>query len=498
MANASGSTRIRSDYVRNQTYSESLQETISQNEYLAEAYGAMARAVLAIEDEGWSPIAQFKNRGFSLDNIKQISATAREQTQSNPLLKRGARLRASYVFGRGYKFGTLAPRYQKIIDDPVNQEVLFSNTAGKKNCRTLFTDGNFYVRYDTVTKKFSRVPLSQITDIATDPDDEEMVRYYKRSYDRKVTVNGTEKTQPVEVWYPVDRYQPSSGGYFDKIGDVPVDTQFVIFDMRKNDDSGSFIGVPDCLPALPWAWAYSEYLKDGSKLLKALAQIAWHVRSKTGKGVNNASAKIAGMRTAGSTAATSSEVDIQALPRANAVDLQTGRPLAAMAATAMEVSVTAILSDVGQGGSNASEKTLDQPTINAALADQEDWIEFFKRVLKYIGVPDAAQVVKFNKIVVDPTYRNVQNIGQAWDSGTFKPEIINAAYAEELDLEPGGIPEGVMIPNNEKYTGTLSNDNQPAGASGGSTVATGQGKSGAGVGDIANDNDQRANGEYSQ
>jgi len=72
------------------------------------------------------------------------------------------------VFGRGFSLGDLKGPQQKIVDDPVNQAVLFGPGATKKNERTLFTDGNFFTLFNRKTKRFSRVPLGQITGVVTD------------------------------------------------------------------------------------------------------------------------------------------------------------------------------------------------------------------------------------------------------------------------------------------------------------------------------------------
>jgi hypothetical protein len=120
-----------------------------------------------------------------------VARQARRQTASNPVLKRGAMLRSSYVFGHGYKMSSrnpLPPRFMDIINDPINQKVFFSEGASKKNERALFTDGNFFVRYDRRNRRFSRVPLDEIAGWATDPDDPEIIRYYLREYELRQPV----------------------------------------------------------------------------------------------------------------------------------------------------------------------------------------------------------------------------------------------------------------------------------------------------------------------
>lgn len=457
-----------------------------ENELYRESYAAIANAALEFDEKGWSPLNSVTTEGFSLMEAKRISGTSREQATSNPLLKRGAMLRATYVFGRGFKMASnerpLPPRFQQIVDDPINQMVLFGEAACKQNERTLFTSGNFFVAYNKTTRQFSRVPLDEVENVARDPENPEIIKYVLRTYARETISAQTNATEVKNIteWYPMDYTTNISN----QIAGNRVNKNMVIIDLRVNNDQAALWGVPDCLPALPWAWAYSEYLKDGSKMLKALSSIAWQVKSKTAKGVNNASAKLLNNRQVASTVATGADVELSALPRNNSVDLGTGKPLASMAATAMEVSVDALLSD------GSAAMTLDQPTLNAAYGRQGDWEGFFTRALRVIGVQNPS--VTFNKIVVDPTYRNVQSLGQAWMTGLFDAEVIQAAYAEELGIEaPGMVPDGILMPNNEQSQNGISIDTDmfqrdTIGAGNPNNVATSQGNPGAGVNELSN------------
>ena len=467
-----------------------IQELSQESEILAESYSALARATLEFDERGWSPINQFQDSGMQLQDVKLIARHARRQSASNPILKRGAMLRSSYVFGRGFKMSgrnrPLPPRYMDVIDDPINQKVLFSETAAKKNERALFTDGNFFVRYDRRNRRFSRVPLDEIVGWATDPDDPEVIRYYLREYERRKPVTDPYTSylaETVKVWYPLDYTEnPAS-----RINDIPVDRNFVIIDAKANEETGALWGLPDCLGALPWSWAYSEYLKDGSKMLKALSGIAWQVKTKSANGGANISSKLINNKDVAATAVTGADIELNAMPRNNSVDLSTGRPLAAMAATAMEVSVDALLSGPGAEGSGGVQ-VLDQSTLNAAYARQGNWEDFYTRVLRVIGVPEPS--VTFNAIIVDPAYRTVQSLSQAWMTGLFGADVMQTAMAEMLGIEaPGPVPPGVLVPNNN---GSFPTTGRTVGSGNPNNVANAQGNSGAGVDDLSNsDNSNR-------
>ena len=452
---------------------QEIAELTSANDRLMEGYSAMARATLEFDEQGWKPINQLNESGIKLNDVQLISKTARLQTSSNALLKRGAQLRASYVFGRGFKMSAngrpLAPRYQAIIDDPINQAMLFSEEACKKNEKTLFTDGNFFVVWDKTTSQFNRVPLLEIVGFAVSSTNNEIITYLLREYERP-TADGSSTVDTIKVWIPTD--YANQDALQRNIQNIRVDQNLVAFHRKENDETGSVWGVPDCLPAMPWAWAYSEYLKDGSKMLKALSAIAWQVKTKTQKGVTNASAKIANNRQVAATVASGADVELTAMPRNNAVDLGTGEPLAAMAATAMEVSTDALLAGTGLTGGGGSQ-VLDQSTLNAAYGRQGNWENFFMRILRFMGVQNPG--VKFNAIIVDPSYRNIQSLAAAWQSGLFDAQIMQTAMAEQVGIEaPGSVPEGVLIPNNNMSEQT--------------NIATSQGNSGPGVGDFTDGN----------
>jgi hypothetical protein len=276
--------------------SDNLQAMISENELLRESYASMAAAILTFEDNGWNDLATSTGTdGFDLTALQDAAKRIRETTEGNPLLKRGCGLRTSYIFGRGVSFADQPPRVQKYIQDPRNQEVLFSPEAQVINERANFTDGQFFLLANVSTKQFQRIPFGEITAVVTDPDDAERVRYLRRTWTKREQelAGGQARETQLNVWYPVDTYTPDGGRFATRISNQPVDAGFRMFDFRVNRRAGVIWGVPDAFPALPWAHAYNEYLKDGSRMLKALSMFAWQLKAKTKAGATNAAATIA-------------------------------------------------------------------------------------------------------------------------------------------------------------------------------------------------------------
>lgn len=418
-------------------FQEELQAQIAENEFLRESYSSMAQAILAFDDAGWNTAnASGSGDGFTLNELKDAAKRIREQTEGNPLLKRGCGLRTSYIFGRGVSFSDQPPRIQKYIQDPRNQEVLFSPEAQIINERANFTDGQFFLLANVATKQFQRIPFSEITAIVTDPDDAERIRYIRRTWTNKVQelASGAAKETVKQVWYPVDTYTPENGRYVASIQGNPVDVKFRMFNFHVNRRAGQVLGVPDAFPALPWAHAYNEYLKDGSRMLKALSMFAWQLKSKTKAGATNAAAQIATPKTSGSVAVTGSDMELSAMPRGNNINLTDGRPLGSMVASALEVSVVALLSDPGTSGAYGTAQTLDVPTVKAMEARQQSWTLFYKRVLSFLGAKVDALEVNWPKIETEPSQRLTQALALAYEGGAIWQDEYRAAIIEVLDV----------------------------------------------------------------
>jgi len=418
----------------NSDFIKQFEQMTAENELLRESYASMAQAIIQFDDDGWNPLGtHFGQEGFTLTELRVAASKIREVTEGNPLLKRGSAMRTSYIFGRGVSFADQPPRIKRLIDNPQNQDVLFSSEAQLINERSHFTDGQFFILADNQTKELQRIPFDEITGVVTDPDDGERIRYIRRTWNQTSMDFYTNYDSLIakEVWYPVDTYQPR-GRYAAQIQNQPVDASKTMFYSRVNRRAGRIWGVPDALPALPWAHAYNEYLKDGSRLLKSLAMFAWQLRTKTKAGATAAAASVATPSTAGSTAVTGDGMELSSLPRANSVDLETGRPLAAMVASALELSVITLLSNPGSGGSYGTAQTLDIPTLKAMESRQHVWTQFYQRVLRWMGAN--TYDVSWPKIEVEPSQRLMQALALARETNAIWDDEYRAAVIETLDV----------------------------------------------------------------
>lgn len=403
---------------------------------LQENWDQAAAALMRIraEDKGWLPLSQIEAEdGFSLQVIKDVGDTAELQCVGNPLLTRGFALRHDGIFSKPFRLkGQQPPRVKRKLESDTVHRVLFDPDGIEQNERTLYTRGNFFVAYNTVTGKLIRVPLSEIGKRATDPEDREITAYYLREYTRN-DFDG--KTTQVSEWYPTVEWAESGQDTNDKVGEFRVNHDWRIIDMRVNVPVTGHWGIPDAFAALPYAWAYSEYIRDASGLLKALNTIAWKVVSKTKAQAQQTGIRLsrAGQRGPG-TATMTEGTELSAMPKAGQVNMDDGLALAAMVASALQVPLTALTSNAAVGGGFGSVASLDGPTVAMARARQQRWSSFYARVFLAMGIKGLT--LDFPKITEDPVHRQISSLATGRATGAIWADEYRTAFLEATDTTP--------------------------------------------------------------
>jgi hypothetical protein len=472
-------------YYKNVSEESENRLAIVENELdmVKEQYGDAVRAMLAMDNVGWNLYSGLEvTEGFDIEQLKEVARQLREWTDTNPLLFRGWDIRCDYMFGGGYEVETtgattkISQRIQTIIDKDINQNTVFSEEALKNMERNRYTDAGVFLLYDKKTNVFQQIPLWQITRVITDPDNPAIKWFYQRTWTTQVLNprTGMLDSESERVWYRTDTADATYAPKVTKIIDDPVEKDIVIVDDLVNVHAGHIWGIPDSFTAAPWALAYSAYLKDGSKVLAALAEFAWKLTPKTKSGADAAGERIKSAAGVAGTAVT--DMDMQSLPRANAVDLNTGRPLAAQVASSLGLSVIILLSDPGTGGAYATANTLTDPSTRTLLARQRQNGRFLERCLRLIGIKDPKIV--WEKMNPDADYREMQTMTEAIATGAFWPDEYREALADlaHLTLQHDSVPEGYLLPNNAaswqlKAIDPAVDPNAPAPSPGGASPA---------------------------
>jgi len=410
------------------------------NELLKEELNDVIGRMTDASEIGWVEMTTGTTQsGAQLAVIKQLSSRLRDMTSTNPLLQRAHQLRRDYVYARGVditiKPATAKTVVERRINDPFNYELFFSEEGHDTLMRARFTDGNRFTLVNKKTGDTVHLPLSQVENAVVDKNDPSRIKYIKRSL-------GTEGT-----WYSTDLYDKKAKSSIEFTGGTTesVNREWVVVHKAYNRPAGATWGLPDALPAYLWVLAYSAYLKDNAALVKAFSRIAIRISAPTKTGAENAKKIQPGSLPAASTAVTGAGYQIDAMSNTGSgVNFNNGRPLAAMVATSLGVSIVALLSDPGTGGSYGVAETLDPPTLLLAATLQSSESDYYKRLLSLYGANRVDTEVKFPTVSPDPVYRILQALYAAVAQGILSREEARPIAAFLLDipgLDPNKLPD---------------------------------------------------------
>lgn len=441
--------------------------------------------IYQLESVGWEEV--FNDAGANgpeLNDLKKIAEQLSDMIASNALLKRAADLRYAYMYSKGVNFENV-DRAKTYIENPYNQQAVFGSEGQQLGVKARLIDGNRFVLRNTGTNALTVVPFAEISGFASDPEDNSRIYFIQRTWTRRDYRIGPEP-QPMKRWYPLNTFK---GKVPESIDGVPVAQTTVIYHKAYNRQPGWIWGIPDALAAMQWAAGYSEYLKNNAKLVKAYSRIAFKFTTDEPTAASAAAASFAALpdsSTAGSASTMSSRSNLTAMPATGStVNFNNGRPLAAMVATTLGVSVVALLSDPGQSGAYGVAQTLDLPTIVTMQTLQADEKEFLKTLIRDMRAPNAD--VDFPAIDTDPLYRRIQSFAQAYATGAIFQDEYRAEVVKLMDIENAkdGLPEPDKfntghVPGDEQVTDPVPSQ--------GNSGATGEG--------VGTNNDARDNGEY--
>ena len=465
-------------------------------DHYREAYSDSARALLNAEDVGWTKLGVSNSdiTQITLTEAKEVSRRLHGYAETNPLLTRGREVRCSYLFSSRYEVNTkdakteISTQQKNTINSRRNQDAVFSMEALERIEGERYSAGQVFVLYDRTKKEFQHLSFQQIGDIIYSPDDPSEIRYVMRAWTANVILkDGTVKLTDFKEYYPAHDYDRPAEGYVDSINDVPVNTDKRMLVDRVNIQAGGNLGIPDSFAAAPWALAYSAYLSDGSKVLAALAEWAWLVKPKKRPAAETAAAAIRTTRGAGGSLVT--DADVTAMPTKDAIDLNTGRPLAAQVASALGISIVLLLADPGQSGAYGTAQTLSDPNRRTMEARRERNTKFLLECLKLIGFKDPDIVWPKMSPGTDGEESDV--VMKAWGSGLFRQEEVRPRLAElaHISLTDENPPEGFMYPNNVQSLNRADIDNDAAGGNvktdGSTAMTNGQGRDSLKIGNLS-------------
>lgn len=409
----------------------------------------------AFDNIGFAPLNASDATELPLATVKKMAEVSRSMAAMNPFVKRGVKARISYIWGKGVQFDKVDSLAETM---KLNKKKMFSSQAYEELEMSAATDGNVFRAIPLETEKNTedeatalRIPLDQITDAVSNPEDFEEIWYYKRTY----TVRKTSAATGAVTSQDVTRYYMSMS-YYEKrkrqgVTNMPkrwkdagVDQNYVMQHVAVNRQVGWRWGIPDVAAVVFWASAYKEYLEDNAKLVKAYSRIAWQVKTQTQSGAKAAAAQVmtpptrdpitGQTRDVGATGVLGPGVEMNPTTVSSSqVDFSKGVPLASAIASGLEVSLIVITSDPGSGNRSTAE-TLDLPTLKAMESRQLLWSEAFDELFQFYGVTEA--LVTWPQIYNDSTKDRIAAIGTADELGRIYPEESRKEILDVLGIPP--------------------------------------------------------------
>jgi hypothetical protein len=368
---------------------------------------------LAREDVGWRRLGIEQENTFTRAGLVTIHGICLTAAIKSPLIKRGMGIRRNYVWGQGVEIAakttvdgdtTVNTVVQEFLDSPEYQRTLGSAQAREERENDLLIRGEFFIAAiddGAGTVRPRLIPPAQVVDYITSPDDTGEVWFYKRTW----TVNrvnldtGAQERVESTEWHPTLDYQPGDRDRRPFIGGAPVRWDAPVQHCAVNSLTDACWGIPDIYPALDWARAYADFLTQWAILMRALSRYAWRTTAPGAKAAKVKSAlgaaagtdPVTGEPRVGGNALMSPDVTLEAIPKSGAtIDADSGKPLAGMAAAALDVPLTMLLADPGSTGARAVAETLDRPLELTALARQAIWADWCRALLAHVLTVAAA------------------------------------------------------------------------------------------------------------
>ena len=240
---------------------------------------------LRLEDEGWINLSG--TTGDVITSQERITnlKLSRLYYAKDPLGKQSIRLWTDYTFGSGMTWQTEDETVKKALegfwDSPDNQAVL-SARGQRKSSDKLLVDGDIFFAIFLGAGGKAKIrwidPL-EVTEIITDPDDIENVRFYRREWidaQSKVHEDIYRSTTNIKNEATPDQH----GASVQKTDDA------LIYYLNYNTISQR--GNPLLLPALDWIKQYRRFLASRVAVMLALARFAWKTKVKGGQTVVDA------------------------------------------------------------------------------------------------------------------------------------------------------------------------------------------------------------------
>ena len=251
-------------------------------ELLLREASASVEADIALEDEGWIYLSGTTGDVITASERITNLKLSRLYYAKDPLGHQAIRLWTDYTFGTGmtWSVGEKEEQTKKALegfwDSPDNKAVL-SARGQRKSSDKLLVDGEVFFAIFLGAggaAKIRRIDPLEITEIITNPDDIEDVRFYRRQWSDSQGINHE------TVYRSTTNIKNESTA--DALG-KPVQKTDDALIYYLNYNTISQRGNPLLLPALTWMKYYTKFLSSRIAVMLALSKFAWHTKVKGGQ-----------------------------------------------------------------------------------------------------------------------------------------------------------------------------------------------------------------------
>lgn len=379
---------------------------------------ALTRASLMKEDVGWYDPARTSSDLVPLSVIKEHSIRSRRLATYNTIVKRGINIRNAYMWTDVPEPRKIAKRAKERLEP-----VLLGREARVRDEAAFNTDGMVIYRVSP-GGNVAPVPITRVQGVARAEDALDEADIHAMLISPVPLEDPSRATLPDPEWVILDGKPRvdvvDQGGYKTNKTDVLVVA-------CVNRLAGEQWGKPDLMGAVYWAQAYKEYLEAGHVLAKALARVAFKVKSTTTAQQQAVIDKMSTLQGTGATASLGADQDLLAVSKAGAgIEFSAGTPLAAMVAAALDVPLSVLLTDGSAGGRQGAETALEEPTFKALELRRQVHKDLVKRVLRAAGFKTEVDLAPLSNDLI-------QRWGQVVTLG-LQNGILHRVEARELFL----------------------------------------------------------------
>jgi hypothetical protein len=390
-----------------------LSQEVNTRGYLEES---IAELETQLQEQGWIQLFGSNiGKELSKSALDTLYDLARLYWLKNPLIRREVEVQALYVFGQGMEVkaqnDSVDVVVQRFLKDQKNQSSLTSHQAWIQNERELKLSGNLFVALITdpnIGRVTARcIPLYEIVDIITNPEDRNDPWYYKRAYMQATLdpATGMVVTKQEEVYHPDWRYTPAKGEMYQTIGSKEVLWEQPVYHLKTNCLGDMKFGVPEVYSELDWAKAYKRFLENWSKLVEAYARFAFSLTSRGGKqAISAAKQKIQGA--IGTQSDLTSDSSDKGRPTASIAAMTEGMKLETIRTQGATTSADdarrlMLMISSGSGipeqiltgdpstGNLATAKAMERPLELQFRNRQQLWIDTWNHILQYVVIAAA-------------------------------------------------------------------------------------------------------------